>query len=504
VSPAAATASPVRVPLRCPDRLFIGGGWVESSSDVSFGVVEAATEEPYFRVAGASKVDMSRAVGAAREAFDSGPWPRMSHLERAECLRAMAAQLTRRLEDFGQVWSRESGVVHAVGAPMLVGVPQTFEFYAGLAAEFPFEERRATAPSPVPGGDFGLLVREPVGVVGAIVAWNVSAMLITAKVAPALLAGCTVVVKASPEAPGEAYLMAEAAEAAGLPAGVFNVVVADRDVSELLVRDSRVDKIAFTGSTAAGRRIGSICGERIARCTLELGGKSAAVILDDADIGMAAAMLAGAGTFLSGQACLALTRIVVTRSRHDQMVEALAAAYGAARVGDPFDPAVQMGPLAVSRQRDRVEGYIAKGLEQGARLVTGGGRPRGLDRGWFIEPTVFANVDNSSVIAQEEIFGPVLSVIPAEDERDAVRIANDSIYGLNASVFTADLDRAREVAGQLRSGTVGHNALRSDPSIAFGGFKQSGIGREGGTEGLLNYLETKVVLLDGQPPSYQQ
>jgi acyl-CoA reductase-like NAD-dependent aldehyde dehydrogenase len=313
-----------------------------------------------------------------------------------------------------------------------------------------------------------------------------------------------VVVKASPEAPGEAYLMAEAAEAAGLPAGVFNVVVADRDVSELLVRDSRVDKIAFTGSTEAGRRIGAICGERIARCTLELGGKSAAVILDDADVGMAAAMLAGAGTFLSGQACLALTRIVVTRSRHDQMVEALAAAYGAVRVGDPFDPAVQMGPLAVSRQRDRVEGYIAKGLEQGARLATGGGRPRGLDRGWFVEPTVFANVDNSSVIAQEEIFGPVLSVIPAEDERDAVRIANDSIYGLNASVFTNDLDRAREVAGQLRSGTVGHNALRSDPSIAFGGFKQSGIGREGGTEGLLNYLETKVVLLDGQPPSYQQ
>jgi len=259
----------------------------------------------------------------------------MSHVERAEFLRAMAAQLTRRLEDFGQVWPRESGVVHAMGAPMLVGVPATFEFYAGLAGEFPFEERRVTAPSPVPGGDFGLLVREPVGVVGAIVAWNVSAMLITAKVAPALLAGCTVVVKASPEAPGEAYLMAEAAEAAGLPAGVFNVVVADRDVSELLVRDSRVDKIAFTGSTAAGRRIGGLCGERIARCTLELGGKSAAVILDDADIGMAAAMLAGAGTFLSGQACLALTRIVVTRSRHDQMVDALSAAYGAVTVGDP-------------------------------------------------------------------------------------------------------------------------------------------------------------------------
>jgi aldehyde dehydrogenase (NAD+) len=310
------------------------------------------------------------------------------------------------------------------------------------------------------------------------------------------------VLKSSPEAPGEGYIVAAAAEAAGLPPGVLNVVTADREVSELLVRDPRVDKITFTGSTAAGRRIASICGERIARCTLELGGKSAAVILDDMDLEAAARTLAGAECFLSGQVCSSLTRIVVTRRRHDELVDALAGAFSQIRVGDPFDGATQMGPLVASRQRDRVEGYIARGIADGARLATGGGRPKDLERGWFVEPTVFGNVDNSSAIAQEEIFGPVLSVIPAEDEADAVAVANDTIYGLNASVFTNDIDRARQVAGQLRSGTVGHNAFRTDFGVAFGGFKQSGIGREGGTEGLLPFLETKTVILEGRPAGY--
>ncbi len=270
-----------------------------------------------------------------------------------------------------------------------------------------------------------------------------------------------------------------------------------------MVRDPRVDKITFTGSTAAGRRIASICGERIARCTLELGGKSAAVILDDMDLAEAAATLARAECMLAGQVCSSLTRIVVSRPRHDQLVDALAGTFSAVRVGDPFDPATQMGPLVSGRQRDRVEGYIAKGKEQGATLVTGGGRPKGLDRGYYVEPTVFANVDNSSVIAQEEIFGPVLSVIPADDEDDAVAIANDTIYGLNASVFTHDVDRARAVARRLRTGTVGHNAFRTDFGIAFGGFKQSGIGREGGVEGLLPFLETKTVVLEGVPAEYR-
>jgi aldehyde dehydrogenase (NAD+) len=345
-------------------------------------------------------------------------------------------------------------------------------------------------------------VREPVGVVGAIIPWNAPLSLITYKIAPALIAGCTVILKASPEAPGEAYVMAEIAEAVGLPPGVLNVVTADREVSELLVRDPRVDKITFTGSTAAGRRIASLCGERIARCTLELGGKSAAVILDDMDLAAAAASLAGAECFLAGQVCSSLTRIVVSQNRHDELVEALAGTFSQVRVGDPFDAQTQMGPLVAERQRDRVEGYIAKGVAAGATLATGGGRPKDLERGWFIEPTVFGNVDNSSAIAQEEIFGPVLSVIPAQNEEQAIAIANDTIYGLNASVFTNDVERARDVARQLRSGTVGHNAFRTDFGIAFGGFKQSGIGREGGTEGLLPFLETKTVILEGRPSAY--
>jgi acyl-CoA reductase-like NAD-dependent aldehyde dehydrogenase len=318
-----------------------------------------------------------------------------------------------------------------------------------------------------------------------------------------MLAGCTVILKSSPEAPGEGLIAAEVAEEIGLPAGVLNVVTADREASELLVTDARVDKITFTGSTLAGRRIASLCGDRIARCTLELGGKSAALVLDDADIATTAAVLAGAECYLSGQVCSSLTRIVVSRSRHDELVEALGAAFGAVRVGDPFDSGSQMGPLAAQRQRDRVEDYIAKGTAEGARLVTGGGRPQHLERGWYVEPTLFAQVDNRHTIAREEIFGPVLSVIPAADEDDAVRIANDTIYGLNASVSTEDVDRAREVAAQLRSGTVGHNAFRTDFGIAFGGFKQSGIGREGGREGLLPYLEVKTVILNDVPSSHR-
>jgi acyl-CoA reductase-like NAD-dependent aldehyde dehydrogenase len=279
-------------------------------------------------------------------------------------------------------------------------------------------------------------------------------------------------------------------------------VTADREVSELLVRDPGVDKITFTGSTVAGRRIAALCGERIARCTLELGGKSAAVILDDMDLATAAATLARAECAMSGQVCSSLTRIVVTRSRHDDMLEALAESFGSVRVGDPFAEDSQIGPVVSERQRDRIERYIAKGISEGAKLAAGGGRPAHVDRGYYVEPTVFGNVDSASVIAQEEIFGPVLSVIPAADEADAIRIANDTIYGLNASVFTNDADRARAVASQLRSGTVGHNNFRTDFGMAFGGFKQSGIGREGGKEGLLPFLETKSVILEARPDAY--
>jgi acyl-CoA reductase-like NAD-dependent aldehyde dehydrogenase len=486
-------------PVRHPDRLFIGGEWVDPSSDETIDVVDSGTEELYYRVPAATAADMDRAVTAARAAFDDGSWPSLSHAERAEYLSAFGPALQSRAEALSQLWPRESGTIHSMAKYAAVAMAKDFDAYAALAESFPFEE---TATPSMPG--FGLLVREPVGTVGAIVPWNSPHALIPHKIGPALLAGCTVVLKMSPEAPGAGYIVAEAAEEIGLPPGVLNVITADREVSELLVRDERIDKITFTGSTAAGRKIGAILGGRIARMTLELGGKSAAVILDDADIEKAAKTLARAECAMTGQVCSSLTRIVVTRKRHDPMVEALAASFAKVRVGDPFDEQTHMGPLAVERQRARVEGYIAKGVEGGATLATGGKRPAHLERGWFIEPTVFGNVDNGSVIAQEEIFGPVLSVIPTADEDEAVRLANDTIYGLNSAVFTNDPDRARAVASRLRAGTVGMNSFRTDFGIAFGGFKQSGVGREGGKEGLMHFLETKTIILDGPPAAYRE
>lgn len=484
-------------PIKNPDRFFIDGNWVRPSSAATIDVINCATEELFATVAEAQTDDINRAVSAARVAFDRGPWARMTHIERAGYLRAIGVELKMVADEGARILTSESGVLHTIAKARTTALSGIYASYAGLADTFPFQERHA----PLGGGNVGLLVREPVGVVAAIVPWNFPPILIAHKVAPALLAGCTIVLKASPEAPGAAYLLAEACEKAGLPPGVLNIVTADRQVSELLVRHAHVDKVTFTGSTAAGRKIASICGERIARCTLELGGKSAAVILDDCDIGVAAQAIASRATFLTGQVCSSLTRIVVTRRRHDEMVEALSANFEKVKVGDPFDPACEMGPLAMRRQRDRVEGFIEKGKLEGAKLATGGGRPAHLNRGFFIEPTVFGNVDNNSTLAREEIFGPVLSVIPVEDEAGAVEVANDTIYGLNASVFTNDAERAYAVARELRSGTVGHNAFRTDFSIAFGGFKQSGIGREGGREGLIPFLETKTVILDAMPKS---
>jgi acyl-CoA reductase-like NAD-dependent aldehyde dehydrogenase len=325
--------------------------------------------------------------------------------------------------------------------------------------------------------------------------------MIAHKIAPALLAGCTVIIKTSPEAPTAGLVMAEICDRVGLPRGVVNVLTADRSASEELVRSPHVDKITFTGSSAAGRAIASICGERMARCTMELGGKSAGVILTDYDVEAAARSIAGTARIMSGQVCSSLTRIVVERSRHDDLVDALAAEFAATRIGDPFSPDTQMGPLASQRQRERVEGYIRTGVEEGARLVTGGGRPKHLDRGFFVEPTVFGAADNDMTIAREEIFGPVVCVIPAQDDDDAVRIANDTLFGLNASVFTNDADRAYAAARRLRSGTVGHNSWRTDFGIAFGGYKQSGIGREGSREGMFPFLESKTVILDALPSS---
>ena len=484
-----------QVELAGTDRFFVGGEWIEPSTGAEFVVVNPANEEPLLRVAEAHAEDMTRAVAAARQAFDRGPWPRLSHRERAEYLRAIADALDQRAADLSYLWSAQMGILHSAATATMPRFGATFRSYADLADGFPFEERM----EPTLGGAAALLVREPVGVVGAIIAWNGPVIMIANKVAPALLAGCTLILKASPEAPGEAYVFAEVAEAVGVPPGVINVVTADREVSELLVRDPRVDKITFTGSTAAGRRIGAICGERVARVTLELGGKSAAIVFDDYDLATAAASLTENACAMSGQVCASLTRVIVARDRHDDLVDELRDAFARKRVGDPFDPASDMGPLATRRQFDRVRGYIDKGIDQGASLVTGGQRPSHLGRGFFLEPTLFANVDNSSTIAQEEIFGPVLCVIPADDEEQAIAIANDTIYGLNNSVYTNDVDRALHAARRLRSGTVGHNAKRADLGIAVGGFKQSGLGREGGREGLLSFLEVKTVILDAEP-----
>jgi acyl-CoA reductase-like NAD-dependent aldehyde dehydrogenase len=486
------------VPVNFADRLYIDGEWIVPSSADFYEVKDSVSEEGFLRVASANAQDMDRAIAAARRAFDVGPWPRWSHQKRGEYLREFAHELRRRAGDIGLLWPRETGVLASLVPAFTNSGAGEWEFYADAADTYPFEEERM----PTAGGSFGLINRQPVGVVGAIIPWNGPLGSTSHKVAPALLAGCTVVLKAAPQAPGIALLIAEIMDSIGLPPGVFNLVVADREVSEYLVRDPRVDKISFTGSTVAGRRIASICGDRLARVSLELGGKSAAIVLDDADFDQAADSLTAAECLVSGQVCYSLTRIIVPRSRQDEMAEALAARFARVRVGDPYAAETQIGPLASQEQYERVNGYIARGIADGARLVSGGGRPSEFDKGYFVAPTVFSNVDNDDVIAREEIFGPVVSVIPSDSEQDAVRIANDSVYGLNASVYTKDADKALAIARQLRTGTVGQNAMRTDLILGFGGFKQSGIGREGGLEGLRNYLEQQAIILDDRPSSF--
>jgi betaine-aldehyde dehydrogenase len=483
--------------LQHPDHLFIGGQWIRPSTSDLFEVLNCSTEQVVARVAKAGSADVTRAVAAARHAFDKGPWPRMSHQERAGYLVKLALRFEELNDEFARLWSIESGILYKVAQPRIgLFLSGAFRQYSEMASTFTFAEPKKSMT-----GHQAYVVHEPVGVVAVIVPWNGPAALMAYKVAPALLAGCTVVIKPSPEAPCSAYLFAQMCEEAGLPPGVVNVLTADRDVSEELVRNADVDKITFTGSTAAGRRIGAAAAERVARVTLELGGKSPAVVLDDFDVGAAAATL-GASYFgyLTGQVCHSVTRIIVPRAKHDDMVDALAATARNMVLGDPFDPAATAGPLASARQRDTVERYVAKGVEEGATLAAGGKRPAHPRKGFFFEPTVFANVDNRSTIAREEIFGPVLCVIPADDDAHAVDLANDTIFGLNAVVFTNDPEKALAVARKLRSGSVGHNASRTDFSIGFGGFKQSGIGREGGAEGLAAFLESKTIVLD-QPYS---
>ena len=486
------------ISLRNPGRLYIDGAWRTPAGGSSLPVVDATTEDVFFRVAETTPQDMDAAIAAARTAFDHSPWPYLEPGERADYLRRLAQGLRERAEEAGAFWTRQTGNTYRMSVGSISRVPALFEYYADVADTYPWVTLDQPEFAP-----FGAVVNEPVGVVGAIVAWNTPLSLAAYKIAPALLAGCTIVLKAPPEAPGELLILAEIAEEIGLPDGVLNIVNGHRDVSEQLVRDPRVDKIAFTGSRLVGRKIAAAAGERLARYTLELGGKSAAVVLDDYDLDAAAAAIAQQECSLNGQVCMSLTRVIVSRSRHDELAEALGQVFGAVTVGDPFDPETQLGPLAQAKQQRSVLDYIQKGVAEGATLVTGGGRPEHLDRGFFVEPTVLANVDNRSTVAQEELFGPVLSVIPADNEEHAVELANDTEYGLNNAVFTNDLDRAWQVARRLRSGTVGHNGFKTDTRMGFGGFKQSGVGREGGLQGLLPYLETKTVLLEGAPERFR-
>lgn len=481
-----------------PELLYIGGRWVPPSTDRQFTLINPANERVTLRVAEAVEADVDAAVDAARTAFDTGPWPRMSPRERGRVLRAMVEQLQLRIPDLAHAWTQQMGVAFGWGEARTRSATGYLKYCAGLGESFAWEE---TVPTLWPG-HLGLLVHEPVGVVAAIVPWNAPFQTMIMKVAPALIAGCTVVLKPSPETPLEAYIFAEAAEAAGLPAGVLNVVTADRGASEHLVRNAGVDKVSFTGSSVAGKQIASICGERIARVTLELGGKSPAIILDDYDLEQAASELAPSSCMLSGQICSNLTRYLVPQASHDRFVRALADRFKAVRVGDPYDSTMQMGPLAMKRQFERVQNYIDIGRAEGAELVSGGRRAAHLNEGYYFESTIFANVDNRSRIAQEEIFGPVVCVIPYAGLDDAIRLANDSQFGLGGAVLTNDVDHAYQVARRLRTGTMGHNGSRTDLSIGFGGFKQSGMGREGGAQGLLPYLENKTVILSGTPSHF--
>ena len=474
------------------ESLFIGGEWVDADPAAAIGVTSASTGEPIGSVAGAREPDVDAAVAAARRAFDDPDgWSQWEPARRAAAMESLAAALESRAEEMARRVSSQNGMPIAISPLLEGGFPVlVIRFIAGLLADAVFEE---DVPSIL--GGTTTMRREPMGVVGAIVPWNYPQTLAAFKYAPAMAAGCAIVLKPSPETVLDAMLFAEAVAAAGIPPGVINIIPGDREVGAYLVQHPDVDKVAFTGSTAAGRWIAETCGRLLRPVTLELGGKSAAIVLDDADLDLAkiGESFFAATLVNNGQTCYLGTRVLAPSSRYDEVVDTVAAFASSLTVGDALDPATQIGPMASQRHRERVEGYIAKGVGDGARLVAGGGRPRGLDAGWFVQPTVFADVDNNSTIAQEEIFGPVLSVIRYTDTDDAVRIANASDYGLGGSVWTSDPERGKAVARRVRTGTIGINGYAPDPAVPFGGIKASGIGRELGPNAIGSYQQFKSI-----------
>ncbi|MCD4535726.1 aldehyde dehydrogenase [Nocardioides sp. cx-169] len=475
------------------DSLFIDGDWAAPAGSGLLEVVSPHSEQVVATVPEGTAADIDAAVAAARRAFDEGPWPRLSPAERIAVVEAFSGLYAARLGEMADLITVEMGSPTSFANLAQSPAPwMQIEAFLAIAREFPWEETRPGALG------MPVMVRhEPVGVVAAIPPWNVPQFTIMSKLVPALLAGCTIVVKPAPETPLDGYLMAELLLEAGVPAGVVNIVAAGREVGEHLVAHPGVDKVAFTGSTAAGRRIAAVCGEQLKRVSLELGGKSAAIVLDDADLSATMEGLKFTALMNSGQACVAQTRILASRANYASVVDSLAEAVSGMQVGDPADPATEVGPMVAQRQQERVEKYIALGQEEGARLVVGGnGMPEGLDHGWYVRPTVFADVDNRMRIAQEEIFGPVLSVIPYDDVDDAVRIANESDYGLAGTVWTGDREAGLDVARRVRAGTYGVNTYTMDFAAPFGGFKASGVGREFGPEGLAQYTELKSIYLE--------
>jgi aldehyde dehydrogenase (NAD+) len=472
-------------------QLFIGGTWQDPRGDEATEVRNPATGARLATAALACAADMDAAVRAARASFDAGVWARTPPHERAAVLHRAADLLDKRSDELAAAITAELGCPIWFSQRAHVPNPiRQLRYYADLCRDFSYEERRGD------GTNTSLVVQEPVGVVAAITPWNGPLSTPTLKTAPALAAGCSVVLKPAPETPLTVYALAEALAEAGLPEGVLSIVPAGREAGEHLVKHPEVDKVAFTGSTAAGKRIMALCAERIARVTLELGGKSAAVILDDADPGQVIPKLLPMTLLVNGQACIAQTRVLVPRSREREITEALAAALQAQKVGDPVVPDTMIGPLVSQRQRDRVEGYLAVGRQEGARVVTGGGRPElpdDLAAGWFVEPTLLAAVDNAMRVAREEIFGPVMAIMAYNDDEAAVAIANDSPYGLSGSVWSGDQERALAIARRIRTGMVSINGKPQAFGTPFGGFKQSGVGREMGPEGFRAYLEVKSI-----------
>jgi aldehyde dehydrogenase (NAD+) len=472
----------------CRDTFLIGGQFAMAHGTEFSDIISPSTEEIIGKVPVAIRADVDAAVAAARRAFEEGPWPRMKLEERIEIVQRLVPLLSARLDELVSLQVGEMGSPVRFMGPLTEAVINEFigTFIASSRA-INWQYLREGA------SNLALVVREPVGVVGAITPWNGPVLLLLFKLLPAVLTGCSVIIKPAPESPLDAYVIAEEIQQAGFPEGVVSIIPAGREIGEYLVSHPGIDKVAFTGSTAAGRRIGAICGENITRVTLELGGKSAAIVLDDADLDHSLPILRDGAMANNGQICSAITRFLVPRDRYDEFAGRLCEVVAAMRVGDPFEKDTEIGPLVAERQRTRVEEYIASGRAEGAKVLTGGGRPAGLDHGWYVEPTVFGDVRNEMRIAQEEIFGPVVALIPYGDENEAVKIANDSSYGLSGAVFTQDHERGLRIARQIRTGTYTVDDFKLDLTVPFGGYKCSGIGRECGPEGMEAYLEYKSI-----------